>query len=53
MPEGIFFGFPLISDGNGSVEIVQDYSLSEFAKTGLKKTADELMAERNLVKDLI
>lgn len=53
MPEGIFSGFPLISDGNGSIEIVRDYSLSDFAKTGLKKTADELVAERNLVKDLI
>ena len=53
MPEGIFSGFPLISDGSGSIEIVRDYSLSDFAKAGLKKTADELVAERNLVKDLI
>jgi len=53
IPEGIFSGFPLISDGRGSIEIVRDYNLSDFAKTGLKKTADELVAERNLVKDLI
>ncbi len=53
MPEGIFSGFPLISDGKGSIEIVRDYSLSDFAKAGLKKTADELVAEKNLVKDLI
>ena len=53
MPEGIFSGFPLISDGKGSVEIVRDYSLSSFAKAGLKKTADELVEERDLVKDLI
>ena len=46
MPEGIFSGFPLISDGMGSIEIVRDYSLSDFAKAGLKKTADELVAEK-------
>ena len=53
IPEGIFSGFPLISDGKGSIEIVRDYSLSDFAKAGLKKTSDELVAEKNLVKDLI
>ena len=53
MPEGIFSGFPLTSDGKGSVEIVRDYSLSDFAKKGLEKTANELVEERDLVKDLI
>ena len=53
MPEGVFSGFPLISDGNGSVEIVRDYSLSDFAKKGLEKTANELVEERDLVKALI
>ena len=53
MPEGVFSGFPLISDGEGSVEIVRDYSLSDFAKKGLEKTANELVEERDLVKDLI
>ena len=53
IPPGIFSGFPLISDGHGNVEIVRDYVLSDFAKNGLKKTADELLEEKNLVKDLI
>jgi len=53
MPEGIFSGFPLISDGNGRVEIVRDYSLSDFAKNKLEITANELLEERDLVKDLI
>ena len=53
MPEGIFSGFPLISNGDGSVEIVRDYNLSPFAKAGLEKTANELVEERDLVKDLI
>tara|TARA_B100001079_G_scaffold67446_1_gene57476 strand:- start:1603 stop:2589 length:987 start_codon:yes stop_codon:yes gene_type:complete len=53
MPEGIFSGFPLISNGDGSVEIVRDYNLSPFAKAGLEKTANELLEEKDLVKDLI
>ena len=53
MPEGIFSGFPLISDGNGGVEIVRDFSLSDFAKSKLEITANELLEERDLVKDLI
>ena len=53
MPKDIFSGFPLISDGKGSVEIVRDFSLSDFAKKGLEKTANELVEERDLVKDLI
>ena len=53
MPKGIFSGFPLISDGNGGVESVRDYSLSDFAKNKLEITANELLEERDLVKDLI
>ena len=53
MPEGIFSGFPLISNGKGSVEIVRDYNLSDFAKAGLEKTASELLEERDLVKELL
>ena len=53
MPEGIFSGFPLISDGNGDVEIVRDFSLSDFAKSKLEITANELLEERNFIKELI
>ena len=53
IPEGIFSGFPLLSDGNGNVEIVRDYSLSEFAKSKISITATELLEEKDLVKDLI
>ena len=53
IPEGIFSGFPLLSDGNGNIEIVRDYSLSEFAKSKISITATELLEEKDLVKDLI
>jgi hypothetical protein len=43
----------LLSDGNGNVEIVRDYSLSEFAKSKISITATELLEEKDLVKDLI
>ena len=53
IPEGIFSGFPLLSDGNGNIEIVRDYSLSEFAKSKISITATELLEEKDLVEDLI
>ena len=53
IPEGIFSGFPLLSDGNGNIEIIRDYSLSEFAKSKISITATELLEEKDLVEDLI
>jgi len=43
----------LLSDGNGKIEIVRDFSLSEFAKSKIAITANELLEEKDLVKDLI
>ena len=53
MPAGIFSGFPLISDGSGNIAIVRDFNLSDFAKSKLEITANELLEERDLVQDLI
>ena len=53
MPAGIFSGFPLISDGSGNIEIVRDFNLSDFAKSKLEITANELLEERDLVQELI
>ncbi len=53
VPAGIFSGFPLFSDGNGNIEIVRDYNLSEFAKSKIAITTNELLEEKDLVKDLI
>ena len=51
--EGVFSGFPLTSDGMGNINIVRDFSLSEFAKSRIALTSNELVEERELVKDLL
>ncbi len=51
--EGIFSGFPLVSDGKGNIEIVRDYKLSDFAKSKIEKTSNELLEEREFVKNLL
>ena len=53
MAEGVFSGFPLTSDGMGNINIVRDFSLSEFAKSRITLTSNELVEERELVKDLL
>tara|TARA_Y100001935_G_scaffold101679_1_gene84451 strand:- start:969 stop:1955 length:987 start_codon:yes stop_codon:yes gene_type:complete len=53
MAEGVFSGFPLVSDGKGSISIVRDFSLSEFAKSRIALTSNELIEERELIKDLL
>jgi len=50
--QGIIFGFPLRSDGNGYT-IVQDLKHNEFAKAKIKITLDELLAEKQAVAHLI
>lgn len=52
VPEGIMFGFPLRSNGQ-SCEIVKGYTHNEFAQSKIKITLDELIAEREAVKNLI
>ena len=53
IPEGLIFGFPLRSSGQGSVEIVQDMELNDFAKSKIKLTTEELLSEKEAVKDLL
>ena len=53
MPEGIICGMPLMTLSDGSVEIVKDLSLSDFAKKKIKISTDELIKERSAVKDLL
>ncbi len=52
VPEGIMFGFPLRSNGN-DWEIIQGFAHNDFAKAKIKTTLDELLAERDAVKNLI
>ena len=53
VPEGLIYGFPCATDGEGGYEIVQGIELSDYAKGKLEATADELIEERDAVSDLI
>jgi malate dehydrogenase len=52
IPEGLQFGFPVRSDGR-NWEVVQDLEHDDDAKNRIKKTTDELVQERELVKALL
>jgi malate dehydrogenase len=51
-PEGLQFGFPVRSDGTGW-EIVEGLEHDEFAQQKIKITTDELLGERDDVKELL
>lgn len=52
-PEGIISGFPCTTDGKGNWEIVQGLEMNEFSQEKAKVTWDELVSEREMVKDLL
>jgi malate dehydrogenase len=51
-PEGLQFGFPVRSDGKGW-EVVVGLEHGSFAKEKIKVTTDELLGERDEVKELL
>jgi malate dehydrogenase len=51
VPEGLQFGFPVKSDGT-SWEVVTGLEHDDDAKQRIKVTTDELIQERDLVKEL-
>jgi len=52
IPEGLQFGFPVRSDGR-NWEVVTGLELDNDAKDRIKKSTDELVQERELVKSLL
>ena len=52
IPEGLQFGFPVASDGKGW-NVIERFEHDEFAKEKIKATTDELLEEREAVKDLL
>ena len=52
VPEGLQFGFPVRSDG-ANWSVAQGYQLDEFARDRVQITIDELLIEREGVKDLL
>ncbi|HEV2414996.1 MAG TPA: malate dehydrogenase [Candidatus Dormibacteraeota bacterium] len=52
VPEGLQFGFPVRSDG-AHWEVVPDLKHDDDAWDRIKKTTQELLQERDMVKDLV
>ncbi|MDR1661983.1 MAG: malate dehydrogenase, partial [Azoarcus sp.] len=52
IPEGIIFGFPVTTE-NGEYKIVQGLEIDEFSRERMTKTLNELLEERDGIKDLL
>jgi len=52
IPEGIIYGFPVTTE-NGEYEIVQGLEIDEFSRERMAHTLNELLEERDGVKDLL
>ena len=50
--EGVWAGMPVRSTATG-YEVVTDYEMDDFAKSKIKITNDELVAERDTVKEML
>jgi malate dehydrogenase len=53
IPEGLVFSFPCRSDGEGNYRIVEGVNLSDYARQKLDTTTNELIGERNDVRELL
>lgn len=53
IPEGLIYSFPCVVDASGAYSIVPGVELSEFARGKAMASAQELMEERDAVKDML
>lgn len=53
VPSGVIFSFPVRADGKGGCRVVEGIQLSDFAKEKIKATTEELLSEREVIKDLL
>lgn len=51
--DGLIFSFPCRSTGNGDYEIVDGFELDDFLKQKIKVSENELLEEREVIKDLL
>ena len=51
--EGIWASVPVLTTGNGSYTILRDHPMGDFAKAKIRATNDELVAERDTVKEML
>jgi len=53
VPAGLVFGYPCRTDGKGGYSIVEGVQLDNFGKAKFQTTLNELLEEREAVKELI
>jgi malate dehydrogenase len=53
VPEGLVFGYPVTFDTEGHYKIVEGIKLDAFGQAAFQKTLNELLEEREMVKDLL
>jgi malate dehydrogenase len=53
VPAGLVFSYPCRSDGKGNLSVVQGVKLDTFGQEKFQKTLQELLEEREAVKDLL
>lgn len=53
VPAGLVFGYPCTTDGKGNFKVVEGLQLDAFGQEKFKVTLDELVKERDAVKDLL
>ena len=53
VPEGLVFGYPVVADGKGGWSVVEGFELDDFAREKIRVTTEELVAERDEVRELL
>ena len=51
--DGVWAGMPVKTTTPGSYEVITSYEMDDFAKSKIKITNDELVGERDTVKDML
>lgn len=52
VPEGLVFGYPVLVDGQGNWKVAEGVEHDDFAKARIATTLNELVEERDAVRDL-
>ena len=50
---GVWAGMPVKTTAPGAYEVIESYQMDDFAKSKIKITNDELVGERDTVKDML
>jgi len=51
--DGVWAGMPVKTTAPGAYEVITSYEMDDFAKSKIKITNDELLGERDTVKDML